>query len=548
MPSTSQISAAWDRFRHYLFEDTELGFRLDVSRMNFDDSDLERLDPQLELAYSAMAELEAGAIANPDEKRQVGHYWLRAPELAPDPALGAEIENTLFQIKEFAVKIHSGEIRPPADGDVPTPRFTNLLLVGIGGSALGPQLLADALCGPADPMAIYFVDNTDPDGIDRIMAEIGDGLAETLVLVISKSGGTKETRNGMVEVRAVIEARGLEFAPRAVAVTGAGSNLDTAARGEGWLEIFPMWDWVGGRTSVTSAVGLLPMALQGFDIDSFLAGARQMDSLTRGSELFANPAAMLAAMWHLAGNGRGERDMVVLPYKDRLLLLSRYLQQLVMESIGKECDLDGTIVNQGLTVYGNKGSTDQHAYVQQLREGPDSFFLTFIEVLRDRGGDSMEVEPGVTSGDYLLGFLLGTREALSEKDHPSITITVEEVSERILGALIALFERSVGFYASLVGINAYHQPGVEAGKRAAGRILAIQMQVMSVIEGIGDPAGAMNAEAVAEALNGDQTACAAMDGPTDAETVFHLLEHLAANDRIGVRRDGSACESRYFGC
>jgi glucose-6-phosphate isomerase len=552
MPSanhpSSQGSFTWDRFRHYLIENTELGFRLDVSRMDFGDSDLEQLSPKLELAFSAMEALESGAIANPDENRQVGHYWLRAPELAPEAALGSEIEKTLLQIKEFAAKIHSGELRPPADGDHPTPLFKNLLLVGIGGSALGPQLLADALSGPVDPMTLYFIDNTDPDGIDRVLAEIGNGLAETLVLVISKSGGTKETRNGMAEVRAAIEAQQLAFAPRAVAVTGAGSQLDQAARNEGWLEIFPMWDWVGGRTSVTSAVGLLPMALLGIDIDSFLAGARQMDSLTRQKELFANPAAMLAAMWHVAGNGKGDRDMVVLPYKDRLLLLSRYLQQLVMESLGKELDLDGNVVNQGLAVYGNKGSTDQHAYVQQLREGPDNFFLTFIEVLSDRHGDSMEVEPGVTSGDYLLGFLLGTREALAEKEHPSITITIEEVSGRILGALIALFERSVGIYASLVGINAYHQPGVEAGKKAAGKVLAVQMQVMAAIEAIGDPAAAMNAEAVAAQLNGDSAARESMGGTTDIETVFHILEHLSANDRIGLKPGKSAAENLYFGC
>jgi glucose-6-phosphate isomerase len=138
--------------------------------------------------------------------------------------------------------------------------------------------------------------------------------------------------------------------------------------------------------------------------------------------------------------------MVVLPYKDRLLLFSRYLQQLVMESLGKEFDLQGKVVNQGIAVYGNKGSTDQHAYVQQLREGVNNFFVTFIEVLKDREAKtSLEVEPGVTSGDFLQGFYLGTRDALSEKDRSSITITVQDVSPRTLGMLIALYERVVGF-------------------------------------------------------------------------------------------------------
>ena len=131
---------------------------------------------------------------------------------------------------------------------------------------------------------------------------------------------------------------------------------------------------------------------------------------------------LLALMWFHAGNGRGEKDMVILPYKDRLALFSKYLQQLVMESLGKEKDSDGNVVHQGIAVYGNKGSTDQHAYVQQLRDGVQNFFVTFIEVERDRAGERMEVEPGVTSGDYLQGFLRGTRAALYENGRESITI------------------------------------------------------------------------------------------------------------------------------
>ena len=150
------------------------------------------------------------------------------------------------------------------------------------------------------------------------------------------------------------------------------------AAAESWLARFPMWDWVGGRTSQMSAVGLVPAALQGIDIQKFLDGAKACDDQTRIPEFQQNPAAQLALMWHFAGNGRGDRNMVILPYKDRLELFSRYLQQLVMESLGKERDLEGRLVNQGLTVFGNKGSTDQHAFVQQLRYGRNDFFVTFI--------------------------------------------------------------------------------------------------------------------------------------------------------------------------
>src|SRR5204863_8112332 len=153
---------------------------------------------------------------------------------------------------------------------------------------------------------------------------------------------------------------------------------------------------------------------------------------TRTDVIEQNAAMLLALMWFYVGEGRGTKDMVILPYKDRLEMFSRYLQQLVMESLGKEKDRDGKVVHQGIAVYGNKGSTDQHAYVQQLREGVPNFFATFIEVLRDRDAGSMFVEtaadgsPGpATAGDYLSGFLQGTRKALYDNGRESITITIQ---------------------------------------------------------------------------------------------------------------------------
>jgi glucose-6-phosphate isomerase len=342
-------------------------------------------------------------------------------------------------------------------------------------------------------------------------------------VVISKSGGTAETRNGMVEAAAAFKNAGLDPAKHFVAITGVDSKLDKVAIAEGWLARFPMWDWVGGRTSELAAVGLLPAALQGIDVDAMLAGAAAMDELTRRAELRTNPAALLAAAWYLGTDGRGAKDMVVLPYKDRLLLFSRYLQQLVMESLGKELDLSGNVVNQGIAVYGNKGSTDQHAYVQQLREGVNNFFVTFIEVLRDRQGPAFIVEePGITSGDFLQGFLLGTRDALSEKSRESITITVPDVSASVVGQLIALYERAVGLYASLVGINAYHQPGVEAGKKAAGGVLELKKKIVAAMSAASGKS--FTADALAAELG------------VDPEPVFKILEHLAANPGTGVSK------------
>ncbi|ATB30484.1 glucose-6-phosphate isomerase [Melittangium boletus] len=514
----------WERYQKYLCGVESVGLTLDVSRMNFAEDFLERMRGPLDKAFDAMEALEKGAIANPDEQRRVGHYWLRAPELAPEPALTREVQDTIAAVNAFSADVHAGRVKPPT-----AERFTQVLLVGIGGSALGPQLVADALGGPSvDKLRVSFLDNTDPDGIDRVLATLGDALAQTLTVVISKSGGTKETRNGMVEAERAYTRRGLNFGAHAVAVTGEDSELDRTAKQGKWLRVFPMWDWVGGRTSVLSAVGLLPARLQGLDTEGLLSGARDMDVATRVRDAVKNPAALLALMWFHAGGGRGQKDMVIIPYKDRLMLLSKYLQQLVMESLGKEKDLSGAVVNQGIAVYGNKGSTDQHAYVQQLREGVNNFFATFVEVLKDREGPSLQVEPGTTSGDYLLGFLLGTRRALFEKDRESMTLTVPDVSARTLGALIALYERAVGLYASLVNINAYHQPGVEAGKKAAGVVLQLQRQVVERLRA--EPAKAYTAEELARAVG----------AADEVETVFKVLEHLSANAQPGIQREPGA--------
>lgn len=465
----------WKRFKQYLCHSPEIGLWLDISRIGFDDDFFERMEPAMQASFDAMERLEQGEIANRDENRMVGHYWLRNSQLAPEEGIRNGIEQTILKIEQFAAKVHNGQIATPSGGI-----FKKLLVIGIGGSALGPQFVADALCSSDDRMQPFFLDNTDPDGMDRTISQIGN-LPECLALVISKSGSTKETRNGMLETQAAWQRAGLDFSRQAVAITGEGSELDRLAREEGWLERFPMWDWIGGRTSVTSAVGLLPAALQGIDIRELLQGAKLCDQITRNRITRQNPAALIALVWHHATEGSGKKDLVMLPYKDRLLLFSRYLQQLIMESIGKEFDLEGRQVFQGLTVYGNKGSTDQHAYVQQLREGVHNFFVTFMEVLQDREAASMEVEPGVTSGDYLFGFLYGSRAALSEKGRESMTITVEKIDAATIGALIALFERTVGLYATLVNINAYHQPGVEAGKKAAGAIIELQKRVLGLL-------------------------------------------------------------------
>ncbi|NOS71236.1 MAG: glucose-6-phosphate isomerase [Verrucomicrobia bacterium] len=502
----------WERFKKFYTEFPDLELAIDLSRTGITDEFLKDMEPRMQKAFDAMKALEAGAIANPDEGRMVGHYWLRNPTLAPTADIRSAIETTLARVKAFAADVLSGKIR--GAGGV----FENMLLIGIGGSALGPQFVGDALGEPGSKsLRTFYFDNTDPDGMQRVLKKLEGQLARTLCLVISKSGGTKETRNGMLEAKAAYCSAGVTFEKHVIAVTGEGSELDQIATKTGWLERFPMWDWVGGRTSELSAVGLLPAALQGIDVDSFLSGAKACDEQTRTSAIHKNPAALLALAWFQATGGLGNKNMVVIPYKDRLGLLSKYLQQLIMESLGKEKDLNGNVVHQGITVLGNKGATDQHSYVQQLRDGLNDFFLTFVEVLVDQRGTPLQVEPEVTSGDYLAGFLLGTRQALFESGRESVCLTVKNVSPFGVGVLIALFERAVGLYATLVNINAYHQPGVEAGKKAASAVLDLQRKVAAhITSNIGRQ---IDAEQIASEIG----------APDDAEHVFKICRRLAEN-------------------
>jgi glucose-6-phosphate isomerase len=515
----------WQRFCSLLWHDTGMGFWLDVSRMGLDAAGLEAMRPRFDQAFAAMDALEQGAIANPDEQRQVGHYWLRTPQLAPDPASAGHIQAEVDRIEAFGREVLSGAIAPS-----PGQRFTDVLWIGIGGSGLGPLLMIRALQDPGSGLPFHFFDNVDPDGMRRTLASLGERLRTTLVIVVSKSGGTPEPHIGMLQARRAVEAAGGQWIQQAVAVTMLGSRLDQEAEQGDWLARFDMFDWVGGRTSITSAVGLLPGVLIGSDIRAFLTGAAAMDAATRDHDLFSNPAALLAASWYQAGGGRGQRDMVVLPYRDRLEVFSRYLQQLVMESLGKKLDRNGQVVHQGLAVYGNKGSTDQHAYVQQLRDGVDNFFVTFIEVLEDPG-DIPPLE-GENPGDFLDGFLQGTRSALTEEGRLNLSITLQRLDASSLGALIALFERAVGLYGELVNVNAYHQPGVEAGKKAAAALLDLQARLE---------------QAMADQQEHTLTDLQQRMGLDSPESLYWILRHLCANRRhIDARGDWGNPETLVF--
>lgn len=494
--------ARWSRYCQFRFADPGTGLSMDLSDVGLPDDYLDTMTPPMARALAALTALENGEIANKDEQRQVGHYWLRAPELAP--ALAGEIRASWAAISDFVA--------------ASSRRFRKVLHVGIGGSATGAQLLCDAWSG-RQGLLVEILDNADPDGIALT------DLEHTLVSVVSKSGITPTPWQVMLELEQAYTRAGVDFANHAVATTVAGSELDQYAKANAWLATFPLWDWVGGRTSVTSPAGLLPAALAGADIEEFLAGAAEMDELTRGSSTMDNPAALLALAWFWLGNGRGDKNMVVLPYRDRLTVLPRWVQQLVMESIGKRTDRAGRVVHQGLTVYGHKGVTDQHSYMQQLRDGREDFFVTFV------GTHNGDTERESSLADHLFCGLLGTLTGLRRQGRPAILIMLPDYRERSLGALIALYERTVGLYAELIDVNAYHQPGVD--KYTAIPILALQREILKHLAG--EP---VTAPALAEAAG----------HPDQADTVHQLLDHLAVArpDAVGRWPGRTPQDTMYF--
>ncbi len=448
-------------------------------------------------ALAAMSAIEAGSMANIHEQRRVGHYWLRAPQLAPTPEITEQIQDALRSIRSI-----------DATG------MDTLLQIGFGGSALGPELVIDALKKPGSPRFV-LVDTVDPAGLTEILRSIEP--KRTMVIVASKSGLTPETRTALRIVEAKFESSGVCMADQSIAITGPNSPLADLAKS--WKLILPVWDWVGGRTSVCSPVGLAAMHLCGIDIDAFLRGAAAMDVWTR-TPAPNNPAALMALLWAQGGHD----SMAVLPYVNGLRHLTRHLQQLIMESLGKAEDRNGQTVHRGLTVFGNKGSADQHAIVQQLRDGPDGVMIHFIDVAGPSTGSPLMQD----AADLQFALLSGTRRALAETGRPVVSITLPDLEPASLGALIALFERVVGLTAELWNINAYDQPGVEAGKLQAKCQLD---QISEVLSALG-PTGFTALE-----LGG------ALD--LDHRMVWRIASHLAHTGRARLHQGSVPSEDRF---
>jgi glucose-6-phosphate isomerase len=370
--------------------------------------------------------------------------------------------------------------------------YDHVLVLGIGGSALGTKALLNALRRPAwnewdDEGREYYprltvLENVDPTTVAAALERIDP--RRVLVNVISKSGGTAETMAQYLVVRAWLEAALGGAASRHLVFTtdpARGALRELAGRdGIATLDVPPA---VGGRFSVLSPVGLLPAALSGIDVAALLAGARRAVDRAESDDLLRNPAALHAALHWAADTDLGARIHVLMPYTDRFRELAEWFRQLWAESLGKRVDREGRVVNVGPTPLAAVGATDQHSQVQLFMEGPFDKVITFVRLDRFTvdvpipgpdaavpadGADlpaDLAYLPGHTLGELLNAEYEATSSALAEMGRMSCTLSLPELTPETVGELIMLLQLSTGYAGVWYGIDPFDQPGVELGKR-----------------------------------------------------------------------------------
>ena len=376
------------------------------------------------------------------------------------------------------------EIEAFADG--PGQAFENVVVLGIGGSALGATALLHALRGPewnqrsAEAREhfprLFVLDNVDPDTVASLLDRID--VRRTLFNVISKSGTTAETMSQYLVVRerlaeALDDPEGVR---RHLVFTTdpEGGVLRQIAADEGVVTL-PVPQNVGGRFSVLSAVGLFPAALVGIEIDRLMAGARAMDERCRTDALAENPAGLFAALQWLADTETGAPIHVMMPYADRLYSVADWFRQLWAESLGKRVDRDGNEVFTGPTPVKALGATDQHSQVQLYMEGPFDKTVTFLAVAeRDRDVPIPELHGEIDALGYLGGHTLGelldaerraTAAALADRGRMNMTLTLPRLDEHALGQLLMMLEIATVYAGGFYGVDPLDQPGVELGKK-----------------------------------------------------------------------------------
>jgi glucose-6-phosphate isomerase len=367
-------------------------------------------------------------------------------------------------------------------------KFDNLVVLGIGGSALGNIALQAALNPPTWNLLpdatrrgprLFIIDNVDPTHFQAVIdacAGSPGGLGRTLFNVISKSGETAETAAQFMILRDTLSRTiGKDYARNIVAVTDpAKGTMRQICEREGFTTL-PVPDGVGGRFSVLSPVGLFSAAMCGIDIEALLTGAADMDKACSTPDLSKNPAAMLATLLVELGTNKGKTNHVLMPYSNSLYLLADWYRQLWAESLGKQKDLQGNTVYAGFTPIKALGATDQHSQVQLYREGPNDKVIGLVEVERFASDATIPRGLGVDSLAYLEGKSMSallnhekraTEYALVESQRPNYTIRFPQIDAYHVGQFINLWQIATAYAGLLLNIDAYDQPAVELGKQA----------------------------------------------------------------------------------
>jgi glucose-6-phosphate isomerase len=452
---------------------------IDFSKQNVDDHAVQSLIAVAEQAgvEQKRNDMFEGVVVNGTEHQPALHTALRAPEETSVNVNGVDVMEEVLrvraQVNEFAESVRAGRITG-ATGK----KFQSVINVGIGGSDLGPTLVYEALSSSSTPaVQVHFVSNIDPAEVRSVLRECNPET--TLVVLCSKSFSTAETlSNGRIIADWISDSVGATNVSKHLAVVSVFPEK-AASMGLAADYIFPMWSWVGGRYSISSAVNLVNVIAFGSSAyNDMLSGMRSMDEHFMTAPLQRNAPVLMGVLnvWNRSMLGRETRAMIA--YASALKSFASYVQQLEMESNGKRVTADGNPVSLPTSpiVWGGVGTNAQHAYMQLLHQGTSVVPADFIGVAATPTHDD-EVH------DALVANLFAQTQALAfgnETDphrtlpgnRPSTTIMLSSLSPRTLGALIALYEHSVFVQGCVFGVNSFDQWGVELGKKLANEVSA----------------------------------------------------------------------------
>lgn len=496
------------------------GLVLDFAKHRLDESARQTL---LELAdahdlIEAFSALTRGEEVNTSERRAALHTLLRGTGTAAQPALWELVEDSLSRMANLVAAVHAGDACG-FDGQ----SFTDVVNLGIGGSDLGPRLVCEALEYNGAPARAHFVANIDPHDLDTTLE--GLNPARTLFVICSKSFTTEETLSNTIRARSWLIAGGATSETLGNNLIAVTTQVARAGEWNVWPErCFPIWDWVGGRYSLWSAIGIsIPLALGWSAFSRLLKGARSMDEHTAKASPADNLPMMMALLelWHT--HYLKTDTHAVLPYAQKLARLPDFLQQLTMESNGKSVTPGGLPLahHTAPVLWGSAGTIGQHSYYQLLHQGTRSFTADIILPLLSGEGelDARRALAGhalAQSRALMVGRppddarRLGAERGFSSEasrqfelrgNHSHSLITMSSVTPECLGGLIAAFEHKTFFLGVLLGINSFDQWGVELGKEIAAEMQALLRD--DAVSGDTDPATLSTVKAWREA-NPDQ--------------------------------------------